>query len=87
MGRICIVELPGLRLNPLQNVLGLLARAQQDDALHRVVLLLVAELAEARGDADDDAADVLDQHRGAVVHRHHHVADVLQVFTRPMPRT
>ena len=39
---------------------------------------LIAELAQPRRDADGDAADVLDQHRHAVVHRQDDVADVLQ---------
>ena len=77
LGQDFIVEFLGLRLNPLQDVLGFFARAQQDDTLHGVVLLLVAEFTQARGDADGDAADVPHQHRGAVMHRQHHVADVL----------
>ena len=77
LGQDCVVEFPGLGLDPLQHVLGLFTRSQQDDALHGVVLFFVAELAQARGDADDDTAHVLDQHRRAVVNRHHHIADVL----------
>ncbi len=67
----------GLGLDPLEHVLGFLARAQQDDSLHGIVPILVAEFAQARGDADDHAADVLDQHGSAVMHGEHHIADVL----------
>ena len=78
LGQDLLVEFLGLGLDALQDILGLLAGAQQDDAFHRVVLLLVAELAQARRDADLHPADILDQHRRAVVHRQHDVADVLQ---------
>ena len=78
MGRID-VELLRLRFDPLQHILGLLAGAQQDDAFDRVVLLLEAELAQARSDADRRPRPTsFTQHRRAVVHREHDVADVLQ---------
>ena len=77
LGQDVVVELLRLRLDPLQHVLGLFAGALQDHALHRVVLFLVAELAQSRSDADDHVRDILHQHRRAVVHRQHHVADVL----------
>ena len=73
-----LVEFLRLRLDPLQHVLGLRAGTQRDHALHRVVLLLETELAQPRRDADHHPTDILDQHRVAVVHRQHHVADVLQ---------
>ena len=38
----------------------------------------IAELAQARRDADLDLADILHQHRRAVIHRQHDIADVLQ---------
>ena len=78
LGQDLLVELPRLRFDPLQHVLCLLARAQQDDAFDGVVLLLVAELAQARGDADGDAADILEQDGRAVVHGQHDVADVFR---------
>ena len=78
LGQDLLVEFLGLRFDALQDVLGFLAGAQQDDAFHGVILLLKAELAQARRDADHHAADILDQHRRAVVHRQHDVADVLQ---------
>ncbi len=77
LGQDAVVQLAGLGLDPLQHVLRLLAGAHEDDAFHRVVLGLEAEFAEPGGDADLDAADVLDQHRRAVVDRQHDVADVL----------
>src|ERR1700683_5417149 len=50
LGQDGVVELPGLSLDPLQYVLGLLTCSPQDDALNRVVLFFVAELAKTRGD-------------------------------------
>src|SRR5208282_3959789 len=83
LGQDFIVEFLGLRFNPLQDVLSFFARPQQDHAFYRVVQFLVAELTEARGDTDLHTADVLYQHRSAVVHCHDHVADVLQGIHAP----
>ena len=51
-GRTLFVQLLGLGLDAFQHVLRLLAHAHQDDAFHRLVVLLKAELAEARRVAD-----------------------------------
>jgi hypothetical protein len=89
LGQELLVQFLRLRLDALEHVLGLFAGAQQDDAFDRVVLLLVAELAQPRRDADDHAADILEQHRRAVVHgqddiadvfRRHHAADAAHVI-------
>ena len=78
LGQDLFVELLGLGLDALQDVLGLFAGSHQDDAFHGVILFLEAELAQARRDADLHPADILHQHRRAVVHRQHDIADVLQ---------
>ena len=54
-----IVEFLRLRFDPFQDILGFFAGAQQDDALHRVVLFFVSELAQARCDTDHHTADIL----------------------------
>ena len=59
LGQDDVIEFLGLGLDAFQDVLGFFAGAQEDDAFHGVVLLLVAEFTEARGDADDHAADIL----------------------------
>jgi len=79
------VQLVSLGFNPLQDVLSLFAGPEQDDALDGIVLFLIAELAETRGDTDDYAADVLYQHRSTVMHGYHYVADVLQSVYAPEP--
>jgi hypothetical protein len=73
-----LVEVADLGLDALQDVLGLLAGAQQDHALDGVVLGLEPELAQARRDADGHAADILDQHRRAVVDGQDDVSDIFQ---------
>ena len=83
LGQDFFVELLGLRFNPLQDVLSFFARPQQDDALHGVVLCLIAELTKPRGYTDHHTPDVLYQHRVAVMDRQHHVADVLQGIEPP----
>ncbi len=85
LGQDVIVEFLRLRLDPLEHVLCLLAGAQQDDAFDRVILLADAELAQPRRDADDDMADILDQHRRALVHRQHDIADILDGRQPPEP--
>ena len=77
LGQDLLVQFLGLGLDALEHILGLFAGAQQDDAFHRVILFLIAEFAQARRDADLDLADILQQHRRAVVHRHHDIADIL----------
>ena len=49
LGQDLFVEFLRLRLDAFQNVLRFFAGAQEDHAFHRVVLLLVAELAQAAG--------------------------------------
>ena len=85
IGQDVAVELLRLRLDPLQHVLGLRAGQCQHHALHRVVLAHVAELAQPRRDADLYRAHVLHQDRRAVVHRQHHVADVLHGLEPAQP--
>ena len=78
LGQDLVVEFLGLRFDSPQDVLSLLAGAQQDHAFHGIVLGSEPELAETRRDADLHPAHVLDQDRHAIVHREHHVADILQ---------
>ena len=68
----------GLRLDALEHHLRLLAGAHQDDAFDGVVRCHEAELPEPRRVADHDLADVLHEHRDAVLHRDDDVADVLE---------
>ncbi len=84
-GQDLAVELDRLRLDPLQHVLGLGAGQRQHHAFDSIVLVHVAELAEARRDADLHGADVLHQDRRAVMHRQHHVADVLHRLQSAQP--
>jgi len=73
------IELVGLSLDRLEHVLRLLAAQHKDDAFDRVVILLIAEFAEARRVADLDRADVLHADGHAVIGADHHVADVFGV--------
>ncbi len=78
LGQDVPVEVLGLCFNALQHLLGLLARAHQDDTFHGVILVLVTKLAQARRVADHHAAKVLCQNGNAIAHRQHDVADVLR---------
>ncbi len=61
------VELLGLGFDAFEHILRLLAAAHHDDALDGVVGFIEAELAEARGVADDHIADVVDAHGHAIL--------------------
>ncbi len=52
LGQDVLVELLGLCLDAFQHILRLLAAPHQDDAFDRIIVLLEAELAQARGVAD-----------------------------------
>src|SRR6185312_5416534 len=66
IGRKLPVDLLGLGLDRLQHVLRLRAGEHEDDALDRIVLVIEAELAQARGVADGDGGDVAHVYRGAI---------------------
>ena len=73
------IQLLGLGLHSLQDVLCLLAAKHEDHALNRVVILLITELAESRRMADHDVANVLDANRNAVAGADDDVANIAGV--------
>ena len=79
LGQHLFVQLLGLLLDALQDVLGLFAAAHQDDAFHRVVVLVEPEFPQARGMANHHIADVADAHGSAIVAGHHDGANILGI--------
>ncbi len=73
------IEFVGLGLDRLEHVLRLLAAQHEDDAFDRVIVLLIAELAEARRVADLDRADVLHANGHAIIGADNNVTDVFGV--------
>ena len=71
------VQLFRLLFHAFQNRLRLFAGTHQDHTFHCIILIVEAELPQARCVSDHNGSDVLHQDRCAVLHGDHHVADVL----------
>src|SRR5579862_6666496 len=77
------VQLRCLRLHGLEDVLGLLAPQHQDHALNRVIVLHVAELAQARRVPYRDVTNVFNADGNSVVTAHDDIANVFGVSYQP----
>ena len=77
-----VIELLGFLFDAGEHVLGLLAAKHQNHAFDHVVIILKAELSQARGVADADVADILNAHGNAVIVAHDDVADVFGVLNQ-----
>src|SRR5580692_1707286 len=89
-GQKIAIDFDCFLLDTLENILRLLAAAHEDDAFDSVVVILFigfvleAENAQARGNADNDAADVFDADGHAVAAAaDHDFADVFRGFDEP----
>ena len=68
-----------LGLDAFQDILRLLASQHQNDAFHGVIVVLEAELAQARSMADGDFADVPHPHRNPFVGADDDVGNVIRI--------
>ena len=73
------VQFIGLGFHALEDVLRLLPAKHENDALNRIVVLLITEFAQPRRMADHDLANVLDSDRYAIVAADHDVPDIAGV--------
>src|SRR5215469_3485702 len=73
------VQLIGLRLDSFKNVLRLLAAQHENDAFDSVIVVLIAELAEARGVADLHRTDISYADGHAIIATDNNVANVVRI--------
>src|SRR5690349_13097850 len=72
------VELLRHRLDALEHRLRLLAGAHQNDALDRVILIVITELSQPRRVSNDDVADVVHEDWRAVLDGEDDIPDVIE---------
>src|ERR1700730_17213428 len=75
-----VIQLVRFLFDAGKHVLGLVAAKHQNNAFHHVIIILKAELSQARRVADPDFADIANAHRNAVVVAHDDVAYVRGVL-------
>src|ERR1035438_5393353 len=74
-----LVEFLGLSFDALENVLRLLSTQHENDAFHRIVVVLETEFAQPWRMADHDVANIFYANRRAVVAAEDDVANVVGV--------
>ena len=82
---VVVVDTIDFGLDALQRRQAFLAAPHQDDALNDVVVVVLADDAQARQVAHLHRGDIAHQHRFAIVGRDHRVADVVHRMDQPDP--